>query len=221
MKIEDLKSHTNTKDWAGWLSSITPLAVKLIQELNMRAIPVAELRLRLKGEENGDLPPDLPGIYGFFAKDPNARLPLIKCGESSELFARIVSHMGVKPKKSICPPRYIEEKNSFSGDSTFRVKIARALNLIEKGAWRKSELRGETSSLAKSVNKAIDGYRIAWQPLLLGRKDIQTWAEWNTESTYRAKQMPANSLQARLKPAFDKSLFERPSTFWKELLDLG
>lgn len=95
MKIEDLKVSQNTREWTEWLSLITPFAVKLIQELSMRAIPVAELRLRLKGEENGDLPPDLPGIYGFFAKDTNPRLPLIKCGESSELFARIVSHLGV------------------------------------------------------------------------------------------------------------------------------
>ena len=207
-------------DWADWLASVSPVATALISDMNAHAIPVLQLRKMYKGETPADLPPDLPGVYGFFTKNPEDESPLIKFGESSELFARLVSHLGVKPLKPICPIRYKKEKNSFSGDSTFRVKIAVAMGLISETGWKKTELRGEASDIAKQINTTIDNYRVAWKPLLFGRKDIQTWAEWNNTSEFRATQMPPHHFQARLKPAFDKSLFNKPISFWKDKLGL-
>jgi hypothetical protein len=149
---------------------------------------------------------------------------MVKFGETFELFARLVSHIGVKPVKKIVPQRYIQEKNSFSGDSSFRVKIARALNLLDEKDWKKhkAELRGEASEAARKINLTIDHYRVAWQPLLSGRAELQTWAEWsnNEGATYRSGQMNAHPLQARLKPAFDKSLFTKGPDYWKDVLGI-
>ncbi len=224
MNTNHLKFSKNP-NWSAWLSSVTLIAVELIQEMNERAILVRHLRAMLKGEEeSGDPPPDLPGVYGFFTADPQEERPLVKFGESYELFARLVSHIGVKPARSIVPPRYIEEKNSFSGDSSFRVKIARGLNLLnEKGGKReKAKLRGEKTELARRINAVIDEYRVSWQPLLLGRAELQTWAEWSNDdaTTYRAGQMSAHPLQARLKPTFDKSLFTKGPGYWKDVLGI-
>jgi hypothetical protein len=222
LDIKDFKIGWD-KTWAAWLASVTPIAVKLIREMNERAIPVGRLRAVAKAEEESeDLPPDLPGVYGFFTADANDKLPLVKFGETFELFARLVSHVGVKPVKKIVPPRYTQEKNSFSGDSSFRVKIARALNLLDEKGWKKhkAELRGEMSEAARRINLTIDQYRVAWQPLLSGRAELQTWAEWSNdeETSYRASQMSPHPFQARLKPAFDKSLFDKSPSYWKKLL---
>lgn len=220
MDIKDLEFSNGTMEWADWLASVYPIATALIDDMNAQAIPVLQLRKMYKGDNAAGLPPDLPGVYGFFTKNPEDKFPLIKFGESSELFARLVSHLGVKPLKPICPIRYKKEKNSFSGDSTFRVKIAVAMGLISETGWKKTDLRGEATDLAKQINNTIDNYRVAWKPLLFGRKDIQTWAEWNNTSEFRATQMAPHHYQARLKPAFDKSLFKKPSSFWREKLGL-
>jgi len=224
MDIKDFKIGWG-KTWAAWLASVTPIAVKLIREMNERAIPVGRLRVMFKGEDEfGDLPPDLPGVYGFFTANPNDNRPLVKFGETFELFARLVSHIGVKPVKKIVPQRYIQEKNSFSGDSSFHVKIARALNLLDEKSWKKhkAELRGETSETARKINLTIDQYRVAWQPLLSGRAELQTWAEWSNdeETTYRVSKMGPHPFQARLKPSFDKSLFDKGPAYWKKVLGL-
>jgi len=224
MDVKDLKTGQD-KTWVAWLTSITPIAEQLVREMNERAIPVEQLRGMFKAEEeSGDLPPDLPGIYGFFTADGNDSRPLVKFGETFELFARLVSHIGVKPARNLVPARYREERNTFSGDSSFRVKIARALNLLDEKIWknRKAELRGETSEMARKINLTIDQFRVAWQPLLLGRGELQTWAEWSNDegATYRAGQMNAHPLQARLKPAFDKSLFTKGPAYWKAILGL-
>jgi len=96
--------------------------------------------------------------------------------------------------------------------------------LLDENSWKKhkGELRGEISGVAKKINQAIDQYRVAWQPLLSGRAELQTWAEWSNdeEGTFRASQMSPVLFQARLKPAFDKSLFDKDPTYWKELLKL-
>jgi len=209
--------------WDAWLDLVTPTAKKLITDLNKRAIPVSVLRERFKNSEiRQPLPPDLPGVYGFFTANPKDINPLVKFGESYELFARLVSHIGVKPNKNVVPQRYREEGNKFSGDSSFRVKIARALGLIIDGEYKKTELRGEKSEISIRINNAIDKYRVAWQPLLFGRAELQTWVEWTNHpsKTYRARQMKANPFQARLKPTFDKSLFSKEQDYWKKTLDL-
>ncbi|GEM_PF-2733743 len=220
MDFKSLKVHDGVTDWKSWLKAVSPCAIALIREMNRNAIPVSTLRAILKGK-GGDTPPDLPGIYGFFTLDDNeANFPLVKFGESMELFARLVSHIGVKPVK--CPPRYKAEGNKFSGDSTFRVKIARAYELIEKDNWKKTTLRGEKTPLSQQINQIIDNnYRVAWQPLLFGRKDIQTWAEWDNTKAFRGEEMPQHNLQARLKPSFDNSLFAHDTGFWKKKLALN
>lgn len=170
MDIKDFKIGRD-KTWAAWLASVTPIAVKLIREMNERSIPVGRLRAMFKGEEEfGDLPPDLPGVYGFFTANPSDKRPLVKFGETFELFARLLSHIGVKPVKKIVPHQY----------------------------------------------------RVAWQPLLSGRAEFQTWAEWSNdeETTYRASQMGPHPFQARLKPSFDKSLFDKGPAYWKKVLGL-
>lgn len=219
MDSKSLKIDDGVTDWKSWLKAVSPCAIALIREMNKNAIPVSELRAILKGRD-GNLPPDLPGIYGFFTLDDNeASFPLVKFGESMELFARLVSHIGVKPVK--CPPRYKAENNTFSGDSTFRVKIARAFDLIKEDNWKKTALRGEKTPISQHVNRIIDNnYRVAWQPLLFGRKDIQTWAEWDNSKAFRSDEMDSHNLQARLKPSFDKSLFKKDIGFWKKTLAL-
>lgn len=103
-----------------------------------------------------------------------------------------------------------------------RAKIARAYGLIEKDNWKKTALRGERTSLSQQINQIIDSnYRVAWQPLLFGRKDIQTWAEWDSTKAFRGGEMARHNLQARLKPSFDKSLFKKDIGFWKKMLALG
>lgn len=95
MAVKDFKIGSD-KTWAAWLASVTPIAEKLIREMNQRAIPVRRLRAMFKGEgEFVYLPPDLPGVYGFFTAEPKDKRPLVKFGETFELFARLVSHIGV------------------------------------------------------------------------------------------------------------------------------
>ncbi len=222
MEIHDLEFKSDTLKWRDWLSAITPVATAVITDLRAQAISVSELRRMYKGRSVAEpsLPPDLPGVYGFFTTNTEDSRPLIKFGESSELFARLASHLGVKPAKEVRPERYKKEKNTFSGDSTFRVKIAVAKGLINKTGWKKTDLRGEAADIARQINSVIDNYLVAWKPLLLGRKDIQTWAEWNNTEGYRSEAMSPHPLQARLKPAFDKSLFNKSVDFWKERLAL-
>lgn len=227
INTEDI-SLTDKISWKEWLDSITPIAEKLIGEMNSRAISVKRVRAWFNDPHNKDsLPPDLPGIYGFFHPDPSNKKPLIKFGESFELFARVATHLGVRPNRNCCPERYLKEMNSFSGDSSFRIKIARALNILDESKWQgknsrsyKREFRNERSELALKVNETIDKYRITWQSLIIGRADLQTWVEWNNDepSSFRSDQMGPNKYQASLKPAFDRSLFAKDSGYWEKLL---